>query len=111
MEAAIGWTVRLDKEEFMGKDELLRQHADGVDKKMVGFELMENGVARQGYGIQVDGKDAGHVTSGTYSPTLKKSIGLAYVKPEYSSVGFIFDVVIRDKPHKASVVELPFIKR
>jgi len=111
LEAAIEWTVKLEKDEFIGKDELLRQKASGVEKKMVGFELLERGVARHGYKITVDGDEIGYVTSGSYAPSLKKSIGLGYVKAEHAEKGAEFEVVVRDKQVKAKVVELPFIKR
>ncbi len=111
MEAAISWTVKLGKKEFIGKDELLRQHADGVGKKMAGFELLEKGVPRKDYRIELDGDEVGYVTSGTMSPTLGKGIGLGYVKPEYAEAGIIFDVVIRDTAYKARVVEIPFYRR
>jgi aminomethyltransferase len=111
MEAAIGWTVKFDKKEFIGRDELLRQKADGVEKRMAGFELIEKGVPRHGHKIALDSGEIGYVTSGTFSPTLGKSIGLCYVKPEYSSMGVIFDVMIRDRPIKARVVEIPFYRR
>ncbi|MFH1055671.1 MAG: glycine cleavage system aminomethyltransferase GcvT [Candidatus Altiarchaeota archaeon] len=110
-EAIIGWTVKLDKKEFIGKDALVKQKASGVKKKLVGFELVDRGVPRQGYKIEVKGKEVGHVTSGTFSPVLKKSIGLGYVKAEYKEEGTAIDIMIRDNPCKATVVELPFYKR
>jgi len=110
-DATIGWTVKLDKGEFIGQDALKKQKASGVKKRLVGFELVDKGVPRQGYKVCVSGKEIGHVTSGTFSPTLGKSIGLAYVKPDYAMVGASFDVIIRDKPYKARVVELPFYRR
>jgi len=111
LEATIGWTVKLDKKDFIGKDALLKQTAAGVKKKLVGFELVEKGIPRQGYKVTSGGKEIGQVTSGTFAPTLKKSIGLAYVKPEYSHIGSTFDVMIRGAPTKAKVVELPFYRR
>jgi aminomethyltransferase len=111
LEAGIEWTVKLGKEGFIGKDELLRENADGVEKRLVGFELAERGVPRQGYRILAAEDETGRVTSGTYSPTLKRSIGLGYVKPEHSALGTGLDVVIRDRPRKANVVDLPFYKR
>jgi len=111
IEATIGWTVKLDKPQFIGKEALLRQKTGGVKKKLVGFELLGKGIARHGYKVNAKGVDIGHVTSGTFSPTLRKSIGLAYVKPEYSQKGAAFDVIIRDRPCAAEVVGLPFYKR
>ncbi len=111
LEAAIEWTVKLNKDVFIGKDELLRQKAEGPEKKMVGLEMIEKGIPRTGYTIRLDLEDIGVVTSGTFSPTYKKSIGIGYVKTEYSEIGIIFDVMIREKPCKAKVVELPFYSK
>jgi len=111
LEAGLGWTVKRDKKEFTGRDALLRQKAAGVGKRLVGFELVDRGVPRHGYEIRSGSESVGRVTSGTYSPTLRRSIGMGYVKPECGEVGTAFDVVIRDTPHKAKVVALPFYRR
>ncbi|MFH1403094.1 MAG: glycine cleavage system aminomethyltransferase GcvT [Candidatus Altiarchaeota archaeon] len=111
LEATIGWTVKLDKKDFVGRRALAKQKKQGVKRKMVGFEMIEKGIPRSKYKIEFDGRGIGYVTSGTHSPTLDKGIGLGYVKPEYSRLGIIFDVIIRDKAHKARVVELPFYRK
>ncbi|MBD3387921.1 MAG: glycine cleavage system aminomethyltransferase GcvT [Candidatus Altiarchaeales archaeon] len=111
LEATIGWTVKFDKRDFIGRDELLRQHADGLEKKLVGFEVEGKAVAREGYKVYNADGESGHVTSGSYSPTLKRNIGLAYVKAEDSELGSGIEVEVREKRYKAKVVNLPFIKR
>jgi len=111
IEAKIGWTVKLDKGDFIGRAVLEKQKTEGVKKKLVGFELVEPGIPRHGYDISEGVAKMGYVTSGTFSPTLKKSIGLGYVKPEYVKEGSQFNVIIRGKPVKARVVPTPFYKR
>ena len=111
LEADLGWIVKLDKGTFNGADVLQREKAEGVKRKLVGFEMIDRGIARHGYPIVQDGKEIGVVTSGTHSPTLKKAIGLAYLPPELSAVGSEFNVLIRNKETKARVVATPFYKR
>jgi len=111
LEATIGWTVKLDKGDFIGRKVLERQKTEGAGKKLVGFELVERGIPRHGYEIMAGNSRIGHVTSGTFSPTQKRSIGLGYVKPEYSDVGSTFGVQIRGMEVKARTVKLPFYRR
>lgn len=107
IQAALGWACDLSKE-FIGRDALLKQKLDGVDKKLVGFEMIDSGVARKDYEIAKDGKKIGVVTTGMFAPTLKKNLGLGFVAPEFSKIGTEFDVVVRGKPLKARVVKTPF---
>ncbi|MHB9146036.1 MAG: glycine cleavage system aminomethyltransferase GcvT [Symbiobacteriia bacterium] len=111
IEAGLGMFVKLDKPAFNGKDVLARQKAEGVTKKLVGFEMVERGIARGGYPIAKDGKEVGYVTTGSYAPTLEKNIGLGYVPPALAAVDTEFDVVIRGKGVKAKVIKTPFYKR
>ncbi|MBU0762897.1 MAG: glycine cleavage system aminomethyltransferase GcvT [Candidatus Altiarchaeota archaeon] len=111
LEAPLTWTVKLDKNDFIGKEALLKQKNAGVKKKLVGFELTEKGIPRSGYELAADSEKIGYVTSGTYSPTLKKSIGLGYVKTPKAVEGTEIEVIIRDKPVKAKTVKIPFYKR
>jgi aminomethyltransferase len=109
LEAGIPFAVHLDKrEEFIGQAALKRQKEEGLKKKLVGFEVAGRGIARHGYPVVVDGREAGVVTSGTQSPTLGKAIGLALVSPDVEDT---FEVVIRDRPVEARVVPIPFYKR
>jgi len=111
LEADLGWIVKIDKGDFYGRDVLQRENAEGPRRKLVGFEMVDRGIARHGYPI-VDGKEEiGVVTSGTQSPTLKKPIGLAYLPLEKSAPGTEFMVLIRGRETRARVVPTPFYKR
>jgi aminomethyltransferase len=111
LEADLGWIVKLDKGDFLGRDVLDRERADGLPKKLVGFEMVDRGIARHGYPVVENGKEIGIVTSGTHSPTLKKAIGLAYVPPEKAEIGNELSILIRGKETKARIVPTPFYKR
>jgi len=111
LEAGLGWIVKLDKGDFIGRAALERQKAEGVRRKLVGFELLESGVPRHGYNIVKDGTAAGVVTSGTFGPSVKKPIGIGYVPSELASEGSTFAVEIRGRPVAAKVVKTPFWKR
>jgi len=111
LEAGLGWIVKLDKGDFIGRAALERQKAEGVRRKLVGFELLESGVPRHGYSIVKDGTAAGVVTSGTFGPSVKKPIGIGYVPSELASEGSTFAVEIRGRPVAAKVVKTPFWKR
>lgn len=111
IEAGLGMFVKLDKPAFNGRDTLARQKAEGVGKKLIGFEMVERGIARGGYPIAHNGKEVGHVTTGSFSPTLEKNLGLAYVPPELAGIGNEFEVIIRGKGVKAQQVKTPFYKR
>jgi len=111
LEADLGWICKLDKGDFIGRDALLAQRATGVDRLLVGFEMAERGIARDHYPIELDGRPAGQVTSGSPAPFLQKNIGLAYLPRERCAVGTEFNVIIREKPVRARVVPTPFYKR
>ena len=111
LEAGLGWVVKLDKGDFVGREALVRQKEQGLARKLVGFVLTEPGIARHGYPVVRDGAKVGEVTSGTRSPTLKVSIGLAYVPPALAAEGSTFQVEIRGKPVAAQVVKTPFHAR
>ena len=100
IEAALGWACDLDKD-FIGRDVLLKQKLEGIKKKLVGFEMVERGIARNGYEIASNGAVVGYVTSGMPAPTLEKNIGLGYVPPGLAKIGTEFQVIIRGKPTKA----------
>jgi len=107
LEAGLGWACALDKM-FIGRDALLKQKLEGVKKKLVGFEMLERGIARNGYEITKDGKAVGVVTTGMFSPTLQKNIGLGFVPPELAALDSEFDVMIRGNALKARVIKTPF---
>jgi aminomethyltransferase len=111
LEAGLAWVVKLDKGEFLGRDAMLRQKEQGLSRKLVGFVLTEAGIPRHGYPVLQDGRKVGEVTSGTKSPTLGTSIGLAYVPPSLAAEGSTFAVEIRGRPVAARAVKTPFYTR
>jgi aminomethyltransferase len=110
-EAGLGWIVKLEKDGFLGREALLRQHSDGVRRTLVGFEMTGRGIARHGYPIWAGGKEVGVVTSGTHAPTVGKALGMGYVPVALSAVGSEFEVEIREQKVAARVVEMPFYRR
>ncbi|MFL6518481.1 MAG: glycine cleavage system aminomethyltransferase GcvT [Bacillus sp. (in: firmicutes)] len=112
LEAGIGFAVKTNKEnDFIGKEALLRQKEEGLKRKLVGIEVTGRGIPRHGYKvISESGEEIGVVTSGTQSPTLKKSIGLALVSTEHAQVGTQLKVEIRNKQIDAVVIKTPFYK-
>ncbi len=111
LEAGLGWTVKLGKPEFVGRDALAGQKSGGVKRKLVGLELLESGIPRKGCAVSVNGRDVGHVTSGTYSPSLKKGLALGYVEVEASRPDTNVSVEVRGKRLRARVTKLPFYTR
>ncbi|KKK38213.1 glycine cleavage system protein T [Mesobacillus campisalis] len=113
LEAGIGFAVKTNKEnDFIGKDALSKQKENGLKRKIVGIEVTGRGIPRHGYKVfSADGEEVGFVTSGTHSPSLKKSLGLALVSTEYSKADTLLKVEIRNKPVDAVVVKTPFYKK
>jgi aminomethyltransferase len=110
-EAGLGWVVKLDKGEFLGRGALAAQKGAGIPRKLVGFEVQGRGIARQGHAVVLGGSTVGAVTSGTWSPTFEKALGLAYVPPEMAAPGTPLAIDVRGKALPAVVVEIPFYKR
>lgn len=111
LEAGLGWITKFNKN-FIARDILLHQKEKGVSKKLVGFEMIERGIPRQHYKIaDINGNIIGEVTSGTQSPSLNKGIGMGYVKTEFASTNTEIFIIIREKPVKAKVTTLPFLKK
>ncbi|HEX3554722.1 MAG TPA: glycine cleavage system aminomethyltransferase GcvT [Thermoanaerobaculia bacterium] len=110
-EAGLGWVVKLDKGEFLGRGALLAQKAQGAPRKLVGFEVEGRGIARQGHGVVADGAPVGAVTSGTWSPTFEKALGMAYVPPALAAPGTRLALDVRGKALPGVVVDLPFYRR
>ncbi|MBX3051062.1 MAG: glycine cleavage system aminomethyltransferase GcvT [Caldilineaceae bacterium] len=109
-EARQGWTVSLDKPDFLGRAALLKAKLEANQKILVGFEMIDRAVARDHYEIAVDGQVVGHVTTGMKSPTLDKFLGLGYVPPAYQKLGTEIDILVRGTPKRAKVVRRPFYK-
>jgi aminomethyltransferase len=110
-EANLGWIVKLEKGDFMGRAALLKRKQAGVSRKLVGFEMTGRGIARDGYEVLFDGAPAGWVTSGGPSPTLGKNIGLCYLPAEHAIPGKQIQILIRNQPVDALTVPTPFYKR
>jgi len=111
LECDLGWIVGWNKAEFIGKPVLDRQKAEGVAKKLVGFEMLERAIARHGHEVVHGGAKVGVVTSGTQTPFLKKAIGMAYVPTALAVPGTEFTIDIRGRQARAVVVPMPFYKR
>ena len=110
-EADLGWIVKMEKGDFVGRSALEKVQQQGVARKLVGFEMRERGIGRDGYEVAIDGKPAGWVTSGGPSPTLNKNIGLCYLPEEKAVPGVNIQILIRNTPVEAVTVPTPFYKR
>ena len=111
LEADLGWTVGWKKPAFIGHERLRHQKEQGVERKLVGFEMIDRGIARHGYPVVRGGQQVGVVTSGTQTPFVKKAIGMAYVPVELTAPGAELEIDLRGRVSKAKVVPLPFYKR
>ncbi len=110
-EADLGWIVKMDKGDFVGRAALEKVRANGLTRKLAGFEMRGRGIGRDGYEITIEGQPAGWVTSGGPSPTLNKNIGLCYVPANKTAPGTAIEVTIRNVPVEAEIVATPFYKR
>jgi len=109
LEAGLGWITKLDKENFIGKESLLKIKSDGLKRKLCGIISTERVFPRHGYEISSDEKKIGSITSGTVSPVLEKPIALGYLETSYSSPGTTVEISIREKKVSCEVVKLPFV--
>jgi len=108
LEAGLGWITKFTKE-FTAKNILEKQKAEGVNRKLIGFEMIDKGIPRHNYEIKdASGNKIGYVTSGTQSPSLQKAIGMGYVTVENATMDSEIFISVRDKSLKAKVVKLPF---
>jgi aminomethyltransferase len=111
LEAGLGWIVKMNKGEFIGRNILEQQKKEGLKRKIVGFEVLDKAPARDGYTVEIDGQAVGQVASGSPAPLLKKNIGMVYLPIEHTAIGTEFNIVIRGRQVPARVVETPFYKR
>ncbi|MBO8168407.1 MAG: glycine cleavage system aminomethyltransferase GcvT [Thermoanaerobacteraceae bacterium] len=111
LEAGLEMFVKLDKDNFIGKEALEKQKAAGVKRKLVGLEMLDRGIPRTHYKVLKDGEEIGFVTSGSFSPTLEKNIGLALIKAEHARIGNKIEIQVRGRNLKAKIVKTPFYKR
>ncbi len=110
-EVNLGRVVKLDKGEFIGRAALHAVQQSGPARKLIGLRMLDNAIPRSGYPVQSEGRQVGHVTSGTLSPTLGDRIAMALVPAELAGAGTAFEVVVRDRPYAAEQVKLPFYRR
>ena len=110
-EAGVGWLVNLKNGEFIGKSALLEIKRQGVKRKFIGFQMKGREIARSGYLIFKSGQEVGRVTSGGYAPTLGVNIGLGYVPVELATIGADIDIIIRNKPVPAYIIDKRFYRR
>jgi aminomethyltransferase len=111
LEAGLGWITKLNKGEFIGKSPLVKAKQEGMKRKLVGFTLPEKAVARHGYALSVNGSQVGQVTSGTFSPSLERGIGMGYVEAAHAETGRTVNVLIRGTEVPASIVKIPFLQK
>ncbi len=109
--AGLGWVIKPQKKDFLGRGTMMDQKEKGLPQKLIGFVLEDKGIPREGYEVfSFDNRKIGKVTSGTMSPSLQLSIGIAYVDAEFAHEGAEFKVDIRGRGAKAKVVKTPFVK-
>jgi len=109
LEAGLGWITKFTKD-FTSKEIFAKQKAEGVLRKLTGFEMIEKGIPRHGYEIKnKEGETIGHVTSGTQSPSLGKAIGMGYVRSGFAAIDSIIYIKVREKLLQAKVVKIPFV--
>jgi aminomethyltransferase len=111
LEANLGWICKLNKGDFIGREALAKQKEAGVGRRLVGFEVTERGIARDGQEVAINGQHLGRVTSGSPAPYLKKNIGMAYVPTEFANEGQEIQIDVRGKLVGARIVKTPFYKR
>ena len=112
LEGGLGWITKFnDNKNFINKENLLKQKAEGLTRKVVGFEMIERGIPREGYPVtDAEGNNIGHVCSGTQGPSVQKAIGTAIVSKDFTKTGSEIYINIRDRKLKAVVVKMPFYK-
>ena len=111
LEAGLGFCVKLGKDNFIGKEALVNQKAEGLKRKLVGFEMIDRGIPRSNYEVYAEGRKIGYVTTGSFSPTLKKNIGLALIDSSYAKEGTEIEIIIRNKNLKAEIIKKPFYSK
>jgi len=103
--------VKFNKGNFIGRESLLNQKTRGIDRKLVGFEMIDRGIPRHGYLVFKGNEMIGKVTSGSFSPSTNKNIGLCLIQSQYAKIGEEFQIQIRDNTYNARIVKTPFLKR
>lgn len=109
LEAGLGWITKLDKGDFIGKAAIEKAKAEGLRRKLMGFEVQGRLIPRKGYPLRKDGQEIGSVTSGAFSPILEKNIGLGYVRVEFARPGEEIEIEARGRTAPATIVKTPFL--
>jgi len=109
LETGQGWAVKLDKKDFIGKESLLKVQQEGTKRKLVGLSVPQGGIPRHGMEVWYNNKKIGYITSGNYCPSLKKVYAMALIDKVYSEIGTKINVIIRNRPVAAEVVNIPFL--
>jgi len=110
LDAGLSWITDLNKDNFLGKTSLLAIKNKGLQRKLIGFKMLDKAIPRQGYAIYIGTNSVGKVTSGTHSPTLSYGIGLGYIQSNYTKIGQQIKIEIRGKLLDAEIVKTPFLK-
>ena len=110
-EAGLDWVVKLDKGDFLGRDALVRQKEQGVPRRLVGFEVTGRGIARDGHEVKAGGRRIGAVTSGTWSPSFERALGMAYVEAGSETTGSDVEIDVRGRAVPARLATIPFYRR
>src|SRR5688572_18331775 len=111
LEANLGWICKLNKGEFTGREALAKQKESGINRRLIGFEMSERGIARDGQDVVINDARVGKVTSGSPAPYLKKNIGMAYVPAGLAKEGAAIQIDVRGRLIGAQIVKTPFYKR
>jgi aminomethyltransferase len=111
LEAGLARFVKRDRGGFIGYEAMEKREKQGRKRQLVGFELEDRGIARAEHPIRVSGETVGRVTSGAPSPSLGKSLGLGYVPPRHAHLGTALEIIVRERPLRARIVETPFVKK
>jgi aminomethyltransferase len=111
LEANLGWITKLKKGEFIGREALQKQKDEGLTRKLVGFEMTDRGIARDGFDVYINDEKVGFVSSGSPAPYLQKNIGLAFVPTEFANIGQEIKIDVRGRHLAAVIVPTPFYKR
>lgn len=109
LEAGLGWVVKLQKDDFIGKESLKNQKEAGLKRKLTGIKLLGKGVLRPHYPVFAEDQNVGEITSGTFSPSLNIGIGLCYLSTEHAKIGSRLSVGIRNQKVPVEIVKPPFV--
>jgi aminomethyltransferase len=111
LEAGLGWTVKFGDADFLGRGVMEQQKSTGLERRMVQIEMLDRAIPRQHYAVWADGTQVGELTSGTFSPTFGRGVGLGYVRSDYARPGTQVEVEVRGARHPARVVKKPLYRR